>query len=174
VIAAPEYAIANFAATAELRATSAELTFNPPPAWYDLETSAAHGAMASRVLLRAEMPPAMFVSNVVVQYFTLGDIEPVRLSVLDTSLDITALPHATVIGHTVDRDGYFCTDDGVYTAQDTELRVRRAQLAYRTPTGQSALTIFTATTTVSAAETVQSEIREMEDQWLTTTINGDS
>ncbi|MFL1600361.1 acetyltransferase [Gordonia amicalis] len=177
VIAALEYAIANFAATAELRASSVSADFVPPPAWYDMETDVAHSAMASRVLLRSETPPPTFVSNTVIQYFTLGDIDPIRLSTIDTTLDIQALPGATVVDHTVGRNGYLCADYGGYVADGLNLHVRRSQLAYLTSTGQSALAIFTATAPVPVWETIESEIREMEDLWLTkisTPTSGDS
>ena len=176
-IAALEYAIANFGCTAELRASLPSLDFAPPIGWYELDAEAAHAAMASRVLLRTETPGASFVSNGVVQYFTLGQTDPVRLSDIDTTLDITALRNATVLDHVVDHDGYLAVDDGVYSATDTDLRVRRSQLAYVSARGDSSLAIFTATTPASAWDTTESEIKEMEDRWLTKTIlhiSGDS
>ncbi|MEE3850026.1 acetyltransferase [Gordonia sp. LSe1-13] len=134
-----------------------------------MDTEAAHAAMASRVLLRSETPVPPFVANVAIQYFSLDTTEVIRLSEIDTSLDISALGDATILEHTVDRDGYLCIDDGTYTSDDNALRVRRSQMTYRLPDGQSALSILTATTTVSVWDAIESEIKEMEDQWLTTT-----
>lgn len=171
VISAIEYGIVNYGATATLRATTPELYFLPGDAWYDLDSDAAHNAMASRVLLRSEARPPVFVSNVVVQYFTLGRNDIIRLSEIDTTLDITALEDAVVLGHTSSLNGYRCTDEGTYTADNLELRVHRSQIAYATANGDSALSIFTGTTPGSEWEQIEQEITEMEDRWLKTITN---
>jgi hypothetical protein len=171
VISAIEYAIVNLGSTATLRASTPESNFAPPAAWYDLDNDTAHKSMASRVLLRSESPTPAFVSNVVIQYFDLGKCEVIRLSEIDTTLDIAALPEAVVLDHTVESGGYLCVDDGTYRAGDLELRIRRAQVAYPTPQGTSILAIFTATSTQSAWNTVEYEITEMEERWLQKTTN---
>ncbi|MXP21896.1 acetyltransferase [Gordonia sp. HNM0687] len=170
MISVIEYAIVNLGAPATLRATTPSLDFTPPPAWYDLDTDRAHAASASRVLLRSETPTPPFVSNVAIQYFNLDTTQVIRLSEIDTTLDIAALGGATILGHETEYDGYLCSDEGIYTAADNNLRVRRSQLSYQTPDGSAALTIFTATTTLARWDTVETEIKEMEHQWLTTTI----
>lgn len=78
MIAAIEYAIVNLGSAATLRASTPALHFTPASSWYDLDTQAAHEAMASRVLLRAESPAPEFVSNVAVQYFSLGPVDVIR------------------------------------------------------------------------------------------------
>ncbi len=169
VIAAIEYAIVNLGSTATLRASTPTLDFLPAPAWYDMDTETAHEASASRVLLRSESPVPEFVSNVVVQYLDLGPIDVLRLDTLDTTLDIAALQNATVLSHSTHRDGYLCVDDGNYTAEGRELRLRRSQLAYRGSEGNSMLSLFTGTVPIADWDRVISEITEMEDRWLRTT-----
>lgn len=171
MISAIEYAIVNLGSSATLRASKPELDFLPPAAWYDLDTDTAHKSMASRVLLRSENPTPAFVSNVVIQYFDLGQCEVIRLSEIDTTLDISALEESAVLNHTVASDGYLCIDDGTYRAGAFDLRIRRAQLAYLTADRTSMLAMFTATATDSTWNTVDSEIREMEERWLQKTTN---
>lgn len=171
MISAIEYAIVNLGSTATLRASTPALEFLPPAAWYDLDNEEAHDSMASRVLLRSESPIPAFASNVVIQYFDLGQCEVVRLSEIDTTLDISALEQSVVLDHTVDLDGYLCVDEGTYRTGGFDLRVRRAQLAYSTAQGTSMLAILTATTSESAWDSTQSEITEMETRWLQKTTN---
>ncbi|MCR5978184.1 acetyltransferase [Gordonia jinghuaiqii] len=171
MISAIEYAIVNLGSTATLRASTPELDFVPPAAWYDLDNDTAHKSMASRVLLRSENPTPVFASNVVIQYFDLGQCDVIRLSEIDTTLDISALDEAHVLNHAADLDGYSCVDDGTYQADGTDLRIRRAQLSYATASGNSMLSIFTATTTETTWPTTEPEIKEMETRWLRKTTN---
>ncbi len=169
MISAIEYAIVNLGSTATLRASTPTLDFLPAPAWYAMDADTAHEANASRVLLRSESPVPEFVSNVVVQYFDLGPIDVLRLSTLDTTLDIAALQDAAVLNHSAHRDGYLCADDGSYRAEGRELRLRRSQLAYRGSDGHSMLSLFTGTVPITDWDRLKSEITEMEDRWLRTT-----
>lgn len=171
MISAIEYAIVNLRSTAILRASTPELDFVPSAAWYDLDSDSAHKSMASRVLLRSESPTPPFVSNVVIQYFDVGQCEVIRLSEIDTTLDISALKDAVVLDHAVASDGYLCVDDGTYRSEGFDLRIRRAQMAYPSPQGASMLAMFTATTSESAWDSTQSEITEMETRWLQRTTN---
>jgi hypothetical protein len=169
VISAIEYAIVNYGATAKLHAVTAELEFIPSVFWYDMDPEAAHQASASRVLLRAEEPTPPFVANVVLQYFSFGEVPPIPLGSLDTTLDFTPLDGAEILGHQVLDDGYRCVDDAEYTSGGIDLRVRRTQLSYQMADFGSALAIYTATTTVAAWGDVEREIIEMEEQWQTRT-----
>ncbi|WP_238420610.1 acetyltransferase [Gordonia sp. 'Campus'] len=166
MISAIEYAIVKYGATATLEASTPALDFIPPAAWYDLDSGTAHKSMASRVLLRSESPAPAFASNIVIQYFDLGPCEPIRLSDIDTTLDISALDDAVVLEHTVGAGGYLCVDDGTYRAEEFSLRIRRCQLSYQTGQDSSMLSIFTATTPEESWATSEPEITEMEALWL--------
>lgn len=170
MISALEYAYANYGSTATLHSLLPEMKFTPASAWYDADEASCREAMASRILLRSESPLPPFVSNVVAQYFTISSIEPIRLAEIDTSLDITALPEALVLSHSTDLDGYLCVDEGSYVASNLDLHLRRSQLAYRTPSGQSALAILTATATSEMWGLIETELQELEQQWLSATI----
>ncbi|GAB08414.1 hypothetical protein GOARA_011_00300 [Gordonia araii NBRC 100433] len=163
-----EHAIANYGSVATLRASTPELDFVPPLAWYYLGVEEAHRYMASRVLLRSSDPPPPFVPNVAIQYFSLGITEVIRVGELDTTMDLQALG-AEVVDHEVGRDGYLCVDSGTYSADGQDLQVRRSQLTYSVP-GDSMLAVFTATATVDEWGAVELEISTMEDSWLAVTI----
>ncbi|MGC4962805.1 acetyltransferase [Gordonia sp. DT101] len=169
MIAATEYAIVRFGCTVTLCATTESLDFTPPPAWYELDAESAHAAMASRVLLRSTTPTLRFVPNVAVQYFDLGTTDVIDLAEIDTSFDIGALDSGTILNHGVRPDGNLSVDEGTYRADGEELRVRRSQLAYLTPAGHSMLSILTATTADGDWNSMEFEIREMEERWIRTT-----
>ncbi|MDS1114097.1 acetyltransferase [Gordonia westfalica] len=171
MISAVEYAVVNLGAIATLRASTPQLDFLAHHSWYDLDVDSAHRSMASRVLLRSESPEPDFTSNLVIQHFSLGRTEVVRLSELDTTLDIAALGDAVVLNHAVDLNGYLCVDDGTYRADGFQLFVRRSQLAYASADGKSMLSILTATTPEQTWMTTNSEITEMEGRWLQTITN---
>lgn len=166
MIAALEHVIANYGGSVTLHATTPESDFVASPAWYDLEPDKAHQASASRILLRSEADTPEFVSNIAVQLFSFEISHAIKLGDLDTTLDILALPEATVLSHDVGRDGYLCTDEGAYTTDDLDLRVRRSQVAFNTVDGRSALSVFTGTTLTKHWDDVAKEILEMEERWL--------
>ncbi len=171
MISALEYAIANFGSVATLVATTPDQNFTPASAWFDLDTESAHSASASRIILRSDLARPRFVANIAVQYFSFEDADAIRLGDLDTTLDIGALPASTILSHDLDLDGYMCIDEGTYAADGHDLRVRRVQVAFRTPAdGKSALSIFTGTTTVDQCVDISQEIIEMEERWLKKTI----
>ncbi|QMU21524.1 acetyltransferase [Gordonia rubripertincta] len=169
MISAIEYAIVNYGASAKLHAVTPELYFVPPIGWCDMDPKAAQQASASRVLLRSEEPAPPFVANVVLQYFSFGEVPPVPVGDLDTTLDFTPLDAAEVLGHQVLDDGFRCVDDAEYTSGGIELRVRRAHLAYEMTDFGSALAIYTATTTITAWNALERDIIEMEEKWRTRT-----
>lgn len=169
MIAAIEYVIVNHGVPAKLHAVTPELEFVPSVSWYDMESEAAQQASASRVLLRPEEPLPPFVANVVIQYFSLGDVPPVPVGDLDTTLDFTPLDAAEILSHQVLDHGSRCVDDAEYTSDGIDLRVQRTQMAYQMADFGSALAIYTATTTRAAWNELERDIIEMEEKWRTRT-----
>lgn len=162
-----EHAIANYGSVATLRASTQELDFVPPAAWYSLGADEARRYMASRVLVRSTRPMPRFVANVAVQYFSLGIDDVIRIGDLDTTMDLQALD-AELLDHQVHANGYLCVDTGRYRTDGSDVRVRRSQLTYAVP-GDSMLAILTATAAEEDWDAIEPEITMMEDGWLTTT-----